>query len=176
MILTKPSRKENKTPPQAEALDLSPVASCHDACLDRLKRLQEEDYRHESGVYRRLETSVSDENIEKKRKLITEHRQLIVSMIADELQINRESVGQIGENVKYVKDSGVLNELIGRTLSGEVDRDDVQDLLDSYNQELTLDELTEVHEQEEQDIEEFESLDPVQSKDRMKDVNWSQFD
>jgi len=40
-------------------------------------------------------TSVSDENIVKVRKLITNDRRLTVRMIADELQINRESVRQI---------------------------------------------------------------------------------
>ncbi|GFU75254.1 hypothetical protein TNCV_2056971 [Trichonephila clavipes] len=48
----------------------------------------------------------------------------------------------------------------------EVDSDDVQEWLDSHNQELTVDELIEMHEQE-QDIEEFESIDPVQSVVRM---------
>ncbi|GFV19682.1 hypothetical protein TNCV_479081 [Trichonephila clavipes] len=42
----------------------------------------------------RLTTSVSDENIEKMRKLIANDRQLTLRMIADELQINRESMGQ----------------------------------------------------------------------------------
>ncbi|GFW82425.1 nose resistant to fluoxetine protein 6 [Trichonephila clavipes] len=46
----------------------------------------------------------------------------------------------------------------------EVDSDDAQELLDSHNQELTIDELIEMHEQ---DIQELESLDPVQSEDRM---------
>ncbi|GFW97836.1 hypothetical protein TNCV_1425991 [Trichonephila clavipes] len=46
----------------------------------------------------------------------------------------------------------------------EVDSDDVQELLDCYNQELTVDEITEMHEQ---DIEELESSDPVQSEDQM---------
>ncbi|CAL1274183.1 unnamed protein product [Larinioides sclopetarius] len=40
-------------------------------------------------------TSVSDENSEKMRKLITKDRRLTVRMIADELQINLESVQQI---------------------------------------------------------------------------------
>ncbi|GFV58571.1 hypothetical protein TNCV_2897481 [Trichonephila clavipes] len=43
----------------------------------------------------RLVTSVRDENIEKVRKLITKGRQLTVHVIADELQINRESMRQI---------------------------------------------------------------------------------
>ncbi|GFW79348.1 uncharacterized protein TNCV_2477551 [Trichonephila clavipes] len=38
----------------------------------------------------------------------------------------------------------------------EVDSDDIQELPDSYNKELTMDELTEMHEQ---DIEELQSLD-----------------
>ncbi|GFS82193.1 hypothetical protein TNCV_250381 [Trichonephila clavipes] len=40
-------------------------------------------------------TSFSDENTEKVRKLITKDRRLIVCMIADELQINLESMRQI---------------------------------------------------------------------------------
>ncbi|GFV02540.1 uncharacterized protein TNCV_5017081 [Trichonephila clavipes] len=43
----------------------------------------------------RLVISVSDENIEKMRKLITKDCQLTVRMIVDELQINHESVQQI---------------------------------------------------------------------------------
>ncbi|GFW53192.1 hypothetical protein TNCV_3294391 [Trichonephila clavipes] len=46
------------------------------------------------------------------------------------------------------------------------DGDDVQELLDSHNQELTIDELVEMHKQE-QDVEELESVDPVQSDERM---------
>ncbi|GFT25061.1 hypothetical protein TNCV_179731 [Trichonephila clavipes] len=41
----------------------------------------------------------------------------------------------------------------------EVNSDDVQDLLDSHNKELTMDELVEMHEQK-QDIEELKSSDP----------------
>ncbi|GFU76915.1 hypothetical protein TNCV_4520711 [Trichonephila clavipes] len=48
----------------------------------------------------------------------------------------------------------------------EMDSDGVQELLDFHNQELTMDELIEMHEQK-QDIEKFESLNPVQSEDRM---------
>ncbi|GFY10250.1 hypothetical protein TNCV_2629291 [Trichonephila clavipes] len=44
--------------------------------------------------------------------------------------------------------------------------DDVQGLLESHNQELTIDGLIEIHEKE-QGIEEPESLEPVQSEDRM---------
>ncbi|GFX30746.1 hypothetical protein TNCV_1181241 [Trichonephila clavipes] len=49
----------------------------------------------------------------------------------------------------------------GIDIDSEVDSDDVQELLDSYNQELTMDELIEKDEQE-QDIEEFESLESIQ--------------
>ncbi|GFW58670.1 hypothetical protein TNCV_378531 [Trichonephila clavipes] len=48
----------------------------------------------------------------------------------------------------------------------EMDKDDVQELLDSHNQELTTDELIEMHEQE-HDIEELEFFYPVQSEGRM---------
>ncbi|GFV22643.1 hypothetical protein TNCV_2078331 [Trichonephila clavipes] len=46
----------------------------------------------------------------------------------------------------------------------EVDTDFVQELLTFHNQKLTIDELIEMHEQ---DIEELESLGPVQLADRM---------
>ncbi|GFV87564.1 tigger transposable element-derived protein 1 [Trichonephila clavipes] len=55
---------------------------------------------------------------------------------------------------------------LARQIHLEVDSDDVQELLDSFNQELTMDELIEVHEKE-QDIEEHEFLDSIQSEDRM---------
>ncbi|GFS78612.1 hypothetical protein TNCV_3148151 [Trichonephila clavipes] len=45
-----------------------------------------------------------------------------------------------------------------------MDSDDVQELLDSHNQDLTIDELIEM---QEQDNEKLEFLDPVQSEDRM---------
>ncbi|GFW20887.1 hypothetical protein TNCV_1051081 [Trichonephila clavipes] len=47
----------------------------------------------------------------------------------------------------------------------EMDSDEVQELLKINNQELTTDELIEMHEQE-QDIEELQSLNPVQLEDR----------
>ncbi|GFX68264.1 hypothetical protein TNCV_2816391 [Trichonephila clavipes] len=52
------------------------------------------------------------------------------------------------------------------TIQQELDNEDVQELLDFHSQMLTIDELLEIHEQE-RGIEELESLDPVQSKDRM---------
>ncbi|GFV13145.1 hypothetical protein TNCV_4070851 [Trichonephila clavipes] len=45
-----------------------------------------------------------------------------------------------------------------------MDNDDVQELPDSHNEELTTDELIEMHEQ---DIEQLESLEPVRSENRM---------
>ncbi|GFU34786.1 hypothetical protein TNCV_2319821 [Trichonephila clavipes] len=51
-----------------------------------------------------------------------------------------------------------------RQINLEAVSDDVQELLDAHNQEPTIDNLIEMHEQ---DIEELESLDPVQSEDRM---------
>ncbi|GFU67037.1 hypothetical protein TNCV_4968861 [Trichonephila clavipes] len=56
---------------------------------------------------------------------------------------------------------GILNEKVVRfvrQINSEVESDDVQDLLDSYNQKLTIDELPEMLEQE-QEIEELKSLD-----------------
>ncbi|GFT87734.1 uncharacterized protein TNCV_4000871 [Trichonephila clavipes] len=53
---------------------------------------------------------------------------------------------------------------LARQINLQVDSDDVQKLLDSHNQKLTIDEFIEM---QEQDIEELESLDPVHSEDRM---------
>ncbi|GFW69684.1 hypothetical protein TNCV_1883281 [Trichonephila clavipes] len=47
-----------------------------------------------------------------------------------------------------------------------MDSVDLQELLDSRNQNLTIDEIVKRHEQE-QDVEELEYLDPVQTEDRM---------
>ncbi|GFX71665.1 hypothetical protein TNCV_2696531 [Trichonephila clavipes] len=51
---------------------------------------------------------------------------------------------------------------LARKINLEVDSDDVQELLDSHNQELTMDELIEMHEQ---DFEKLESSKPLQSED-----------
>ncbi|GFT81121.1 hypothetical protein TNCV_955091 [Trichonephila clavipes] len=56
-----------------------------------------------------------------------------------------------------------------RSIMKKVSSNGVQELLDFYYQELTMDELTEMHEQ---DIEKLESLDPVTSEDRMMVGNW----
>ncbi|XP_023232690.1 tigger transposable element-derived protein 1-like [Centruroides sculpturatus] len=66
---------------------------------------------------------------------------------------------EIGNVIEEVVD-------LARQINLEVDSDDVRELLDSHNQELTIDELIEMCEQE-QDIEELDSLDPVKSEDRM---------
>ncbi|GFW74027.1 hypothetical protein TNCV_545511 [Trichonephila clavipes] len=75
------------------------------------------------------------------------------------LSVRSVAVSSPGAN----KDPREVVEL-ARQINFEVDSDDVRELLDSYNQELAIDELIEMHEQ---DIEELESLDPVQSEDRM---------
>ncbi|GFU70337.1 tigger transposable element-derived protein 1 [Trichonephila clavipes] len=51
-------------------------------------------------------------------------------------------------------------------INSEVDNDDVQELLDSYNQESAIDEHIGMREQV-QDIEKLESLDSVQSEEGM---------
>ncbi|GFT75169.1 hypothetical protein TNCV_2245201 [Trichonephila clavipes] len=62
----------------------------------------------------------------------------------------------------------VIEEVVDlvRQIHLEVDSDYVQKLQHSHKQKLTIDELLEMHEQE-QDSEEFESLDKVQSEVRM---------
>ncbi|GFX10029.1 uncharacterized protein TNCV_4101681 [Trichonephila clavipes] len=70
---------------------------------------------------------------------------------------------QLAEPVPEPNEIGnVIEEVVdlARQINLEVDSDGVQELLDFYNQELTMDELIEMHEQE-QDIEKLESLDPV---------------
>ncbi|GFV83803.1 hypothetical protein TNCV_2555891 [Trichonephila clavipes] len=77
-------------------------------------------------------------------------------------------------NVIVVKEWRVWLELHFYTNSAFRNRtDDVQELPDSPNQELTMDELIKMHEQE-QDIEERESLDPIQSEDRITVGNLSE--
>ncbi|CAH2016354.1 unnamed protein product [Acanthoscelides obtectus] len=59
---------------------------------------------------------------------------------------------------------------IAKQLNLEVDNDDVQELLDSHNQELTIDEVIEMRKYE-QDIEQTDSLDPVESVNQMTIAN-----
>ncbi|GFU61252.1 tigger transposable element-derived protein 1 [Trichonephila clavipes] len=53
-----------------------------------------------------------------------------------------------------------------RKINVEVDSDDVQELMDSHNQEQTIDKLIEIHEHD-QAIEELECFDTDQSDDRI---------
>ncbi|GFY14671.1 tigger transposable element-derived protein 1 [Trichonephila clavipes] len=62
---------------------------------------------------------------------------------------------------------------LARQINSGVDRDDFQELLDSYNQELTIDERIEMHEQE-RDVQELESEDPVQSANQTLVGNWTE--
>ncbi|GBP34031.1 hypothetical protein EVAR_94043_1 [Eumeta japonica] len=55
---------------------------------------------------------------------------------------------------------------LGRQINLEVDSDDVQELLDSYNQKFTIDELIKMHEQED-NTENLDSLDPVQLENQI---------
>ncbi|GFT18315.1 hypothetical protein TNCV_711151 [Trichonephila clavipes] len=60
---------------------------------------------------------------------------------------------EIGNAIEKVVDLAIQINL-------EVDSDDVQELFNFHNQELTISELIEMHDQE-QDIKELKSLDPV---------------
>ncbi|GFU81903.1 hypothetical protein TNCV_2537121 [Trichonephila clavipes] len=62
----------------------------------------------------------------------------------------------------------VIEEVVdlSKQINLKVNSNGVKEVLDSHNQVLTMDELIEMHEQE-KDVEERESLDPVQSEDRM---------
>ncbi|GFY03248.1 hypothetical protein TNCV_1172081 [Trichonephila clavipes] len=66
--------------------------------------------------------------------------------------LNLVEIDNVTEKVVY----------LARQINLKVDSNDIQALPDFHNQELTMDEPTEIHEQ---DIEEFESL--FQSDDRM---------
>ncbi|GFX84522.1 hypothetical protein TNCV_560371 [Trichonephila clavipes] len=68
---------------------------------------------------------------------------------------------QIVGRPRVIKEKDVRNCPAGQIIL-EVDSGDVQKLVDSHNQELTIDELIE---QQDQGIE--ESLDPIKSEDRM---------
>ncbi|GFT22298.1 hypothetical protein TNCV_3272991 [Trichonephila clavipes] len=71
------------------------------------------------------------------------------------------------ESVPEPDKIGNLIEEIGnlaREINLKVDSDDIEELLDSHIQELTMDELIEM---QERDIEDLKSIDPVQSEDRM---------
>ncbi|GFX92255.1 tigger transposable element-derived protein 1 [Trichonephila clavipes] len=57
--------------------------------------------------------------------------------------------------------------VLARQINLEMESDDVEELLDSHNQGLTVDELTEMHEQE-PSIETLESVDSVKSEDQIK--------
>ncbi|GFV08943.1 hypothetical protein TNCV_3821861 [Trichonephila clavipes] len=74
------------------------------------------------------------------------------------------AIGEIGARADEI--CSLVKEVVDLAMQIylEVDRVDVQELLDSHNQELIKDELIET---QEQDIEELESLAPVQSEDRM---------
>ncbi|GFS78488.1 hypothetical protein TNCV_3147441 [Trichonephila clavipes] len=58
------------------------------------------------------------------------------------------------------------NVFLARKINFELYSDDVLELLDFHNQELTIDELIEMYEQE-LDVEELEFLNPVQLEDGM---------
>ncbi|GFX25428.1 hypothetical protein TNCV_1424121 [Trichonephila clavipes] len=68
-------------------------------------------------------------------------------------------IGEIGNGIEEVVD-------LARQTNLEVNGDDVQEVLDTYNEQLTMDELIEMHEQK-KTIEEFVSFYLVQSEDRM---------
>ncbi|CAH4032450.1 unnamed protein product [Pieris brassicae] len=62
---------------------------------------------------------------------------------------------------------------LGRQINLEVDSVDVQELLDSHNEEFTIDELITMREQEEE-MDNHDSLDPVQLEDQMTVGNFTE--
>ncbi|GFX29144.1 hypothetical protein TNCV_3216791 [Trichonephila clavipes] len=81
-----------------------------------------------------------------------------LSPLASFLEESMEDARNRGE-VSGINPSRNFQEVVDLTkqINLEVNSDDVQELLDFHNQELTIDKLIEMHEQE-QDIEEPESL------------------
>ncbi|GFY33542.1 hypothetical protein TNCV_4538761 [Trichonephila clavipes] len=82
------------------------------------------------------------------------------------LQELESSSGRVGQNTPILESVPEPDEIgnlieevfdLDRQINSELDSDDVQELLDSHNQEMTMDELIVMHEQE-QDIEENLSL------------------
>ncbi|GFU29290.1 tigger transposable element-derived protein 1 [Trichonephila clavipes] len=72
------------------------------------------------------------------------------------------------ESLSETEEIGNLIEKVvdfSRKIISEVDSNDVQELLDFHNQELTVNELIEMHEQDTN--EDLKSEDPVQSENRM---------
>ncbi|GFU93371.1 hypothetical protein TNCV_1861011 [Trichonephila clavipes] len=78
---------------------------------------------------------------------------------SEDLRKKNSKIGEIGNGIEEVVDQA-------RQINLEGISDAVQELLVSNNQDLTVDEIIEMHDRE-QDIEELESLDPIQSEDRM---------
>ncbi|GFY35666.1 hypothetical protein TNCV_2619581 [Trichonephila clavipes] len=78
-------------------------------------------------------------------------------------RFGKEAGKKIGEMDNMIEEFADLASQINL----KVDSDDIQELLDSHSQELIIDELTEIHEQKQDIEEESESLDPIQSEDRM---------
>ncbi|GFU86570.1 hypothetical protein TNCV_4480061 [Trichonephila clavipes] len=80
-------------------------------------------------------------------------------IISSQLSSRRESVPEPDEIGHLIGE--VIN--LARQISLEVDSDEVEELLDSHNQELTMDELIEMYEQE-QHIKHMKFLESVQQK------------
>ncbi|GFT85756.1 hypothetical protein TNCV_4027021 [Trichonephila clavipes] len=79
--------------------------------------------------------------------------------------VTTESISKKAARHHLIPGPGVADHW-SRLINLKVDSVDSQELLDSNNQEQKIDEFRDMHEQE-PSIEELESLDPVQSEDRM---------
>ncbi|GFW16859.1 hypothetical protein TNCV_2759871 [Trichonephila clavipes] len=84
-------------------------------------------------------------------------------------RVDEEMASQGEAITKFQFKCNLIEETVdfARQINLKVDSDDVQELLDCHNQERTIDELIEMHLQDNEEV----SLDPVQLEDRMTAVN-----
>ncbi|GFX29218.1 hypothetical protein TNCV_3217521 [Trichonephila clavipes] len=92
-------------------------------------------------------------------RCLSRFKLLTLAWCGDLKKESRFRPDEIGNLIEEVVD-------LARQINSDVESDDVQEVLDSPNPGLTIDELIGMHEYK-QDIEELVSVDPVQSEDRM---------
>ncbi|GFS89442.1 hypothetical protein TNCV_1809601 [Trichonephila clavipes] len=90
---------------------------------------------------------------------------ITVPNVVGYLKIQAESLPEPDKISNINKLPNLIEEVdIAKEINSEENSDDVLELLDSHNQEQAIEELIEM---QEQDIEELDSVDPLQSEDRM---------
>ncbi|GFS84919.1 hypothetical protein TNCV_1305381 [Trichonephila clavipes] len=89
-----------------------------------------------------------------------------VKVIHKAVKINRKFGFLDNFLTEFIRDISVRADPPTSCRNMRMNSDDVRELLDFHKQKQIIDELIEMHEKE-QDIQELESLDPIQSEDRM---------